>query len=575
MNTADNYWIRRSLSRRQMLRTSAGGGVAAAAVLAGVGCGDDNSTTGTATSQGGALPTPKSSTGSPIASKQPKSGGQLTMAYGSEPANISVFTASASIPTIFGFAFNRLTRVKTGPDQDPAAVVLEADLAQSLPEQPDELTYVYKLKPGIKFHDVAPVNGRELTAEDVKQAIDAYRSDTRSGFRGDNGAIESVEIPDATTIRIKTKQPHAPLLAVSSSGYGWRIFPKEQLAGDALKTTAIGTGPYILDSYQPNNKAEWRRNPTYFRNGLPYIDKLTFASIPQLPQQVAAFEAGSIAQLTQVDPTTAKPLQDKGARYIQSFVSFPGGYIAVNNTVPPFNDVRVRRALSMSLDRAAESRTFEGGVGKPDQIVPIGGYKDALPIEQLGDAAKYWQFNTAEAKKLLEAAGFPDGIETSIVWTPQYGTPYQGSIERALPELKAAGFKATAQSIQYADWIAGVYRPPFNFPGMLWGPYRTYPDIDPYVWYWLHPDPKEGISNQSRTSDPNLTALLEKQRRTMDPKARIAVVHDIQRLVADQQYYIGRTTGAAFTLWQPWLEGWAAPLGYDWNFIETAWDSRI
>jgi peptide/nickel transport system substrate-binding protein len=569
----DNYWSRKRLTRRTVVR-SAGATALGAGALAITGCGDDDDDGAQASPGGGGLPTPASNVSPSVAAKQPKRGGQVSMIM-AEPANISVFTASAGIPQHFGYAHNRLTRLKTGPGIDPADVTLEADLAEALPEQPDDLTYIYKIRSGIKFHDIAPANGREMTAEDVKFAIDGYRSDTRSGMRGDNSAIESVTVTSGNVVTVKTKQPHAPLLPISSSGYGWRIFPKEQLDGESLKTQPIGTGPYVMESYQPNSKAEWKRNPTYFRDGLPYLDRLTFLSIPQLPQQVAAFEAGTLVQLVQVDPTTAKPLQDKGAKFMQSFISFPGGYIAVNNTAPPFNDPRVRRALSMALDRQAEIRTFEGGVGKPDQIVPVGAYKDALPIDQLGESAKYWQFNTAESKKLLEAAGYPDGVETTVVWTPQYGASSQGALERALPEFRAAGFKLTAQSIQYADWIAGIYRPPFNFPGMMWGPYRTYPDIDPYIWYWLHPDPKEGISNQSRTNDPALTAMLEKQRRTLNKQERVGIVHDIQRLVADQQYYIGRTTGAAFTLWQPWIEGWTMTLGYDWNFIERAWDSRL
>lgn len=562
------YWTRRSLTRRRVL--AAGASLSGAAVIAAACGGGDDDVAGTT---GGA---PQSNVGGTPA-KTAKRGGSLVVRVVNDPPNWSPFTASTYTAAFANTVYSKLIRRKVAPEVDPADVVLEADLAAKLPEAPDPQTFVFTLRQGVKFQNIDPVNGRELTADDVKIAIDAYRSDSRSAMKADYTAVDSVEAVDRLTIKVKLKEPFVPLLGLSAGHYGWRIFPKELMGGDDLKSKAVGTGPFILENYQPSNRAAYRRNPDYFKSGLPYLDNLTLAVIPQDASAIAAFQAGQANVIGGIDCTSAQQVrsQKKDARFQQVYSAFPGGYIAVDTAKPPFSDVRVRRALSMAFNRKAESDALECGEGRPDQLIPTGAYKKALPIEQLGEAARYWQYNPAEAKKLLAESGFADGIEAPLHYTPQYGQSYMNSAERALSDFAAAGIKVKPAVVQYNEWIGAMYRPPFNFEGILWGPSRYYTDVDPYLWYWLHPDPKQGISNQSRVNDPSLLPLLEKQRRTLDEAERMKTVGEIQKIVADQQYYIGRTTGNAYAFWEPWLEGWAVNLGYDLPQAETAWDSRL
>jgi len=556
------------VSRRKILGAA---GAVGAMGLVGVGCGDDDDE-----DSAGQAGTPESRVSTPAA-KQPKRGGSLTMRVAADPPNWSVFTASALTVPFANLAYNKLIRLKSGAGVQPSDIILEPDLAQALPEIPDPTTLVFKLRPGVKFQNVAPVNGRPMTAEDVKLSIEAYRSDSRSAMKADNATIESVEIPDETTVRVKLKQPMAPLLALSAGHYGWRIIPKEMLDGDQLMTKAIGTGPYILESYQASNRAVYRRNPDYFVPEKPYLDQVTLAIVPELSSAMSAFQTGQVHTLGGVDCVNANQLrsQVKDSHYQQLLSAEPGGYIAMDTTKPPFSDVRVRRALSMAFNREAEIGALECGAGKPDQIIPTGAYGKVLPIEQLGDAQKYWKYDPAAAKALLTEAGFKDGFETTMVYTPQYGAAYQTSAERAIQDFAAVGIKVSPKSIQYNEWIGGLYRPPFGFEGILWGPRRYYTDVDPYIWYWLHPDKAQGISNQSRVNDPALVPLLEKQRQAFDEPARLETIGQVQKIVAEQQYYIGRTTGNAYSFWAAWLEGWGSTLGYDLPQVESAWDGRL
>ena len=569
-----NYW-KRAASQQVSRRSVVGGAAALGAVgLIGAGCGGDDSAGQNSSSNSNR--TPESRIGTPT-TKKPKQGGALVIRVATDPPNWSVFTASANTAPFANLAYNKLIRMKSGAGVEPGEVTLEADLASALPENPDPLTLLFKLRPGVRFQNVAPVNGREMTAEDVKTAIDLYRSDTRSAMRADNAVIDAVDAVDATTVRVRLKQPSVPILGISGGHYGWRIFPKELLEGDLLQSKAIGTGPYIVDSYVPSSKASYRRNPDYFRPGQPYFDKVTLAIVPEASSAIASFQTSQVDVLGAVDCINSEQLraQRKDAKFQQLLSADPGGYIAMDTTKPPFSDVRVRRALSMAFNRKAESDALECGAGKPDQLIPTGAYDKAVPISQLGDAAKYWQYNPTEAKRLLAEAGFADGFETPMVYTPQYGANYQSSAERAIADFAAVGIKVKPQSIQYNEWIGSLYRPPFKFEGILWGPRRYYTDVDPYIWYWLHPDPKQGISNQSRINDPALLPLLEKQRGQFVEKERLQTIGEIQKIVAEQQYYIGRTTGNAYSFWAPWLEGWGSTLAYDLPQVESAWDGRL
>ncbi|GMV84965.1 MAG: hypothetical protein AMXMBFR80_08220 [Dehalococcoidia bacterium] len=577
MNNVDNYWTRRKagVSRRQLLGAA---GAFGAVALVGAGCGDDDDDDDSApeSQDTPSQRTPESQVSTPSA-KQPKRGGSLTMRVAADPPNWSVFTASALTVPFANLAYNKLIRLKAGAGVDPSEITLEPDLAQELPELPDPTTLVFTLRPGVKFQNVAPVNGRLMTAEDVKLSIDAYRSDTRSAMKADNATIESVEVVNETTVRVKLKRPMVPLLALSAGHYGWRIIPKEMLEGDQLMTKAIGTGPYIVDSYEASSRGVFRRNPDYFKPDKPYFDKVTLAIIPELASAISAFQTGQIDTLGAVDCTNAEQLrsQKKDAQFQQLLSAEPGGYIAMDTTKPPFSDVRVRRAISMAFNRDAEIAALECGGGKPDQLIPTGAYGKALPIDKLGDASKYWNFDPAAAKALLAEAGFADGFETSMVYTPQYGAAYQSSAERAIQDFAAVGIKVNPKAIQYNEWIGGLYRPPFGFDGILWGPRRYYTDVDPYLWYWLHPDRTQGISNQSRVNDQSIVPLLEKQRETFDEPARLEIIGQIQKIVAEQQYYVGRTTGNSYSFWSPWIEGWGTTLGYDLPQVESSWDGRL
>src|SRR5215468_8877436 len=182
-------------------------------------------------------------------------------------------------------AYNGL--VKFTPD----GTTIVSDLAESW-QQTDDLTYVFQLRKGVRFHDVPPVKDRELTSEDVKYSIERQMTDQPGKFQHAYfflGKLASIETPDKFTIVFKTKEPYAPFLNYIASP--WTVIvPREVVEkyGD-LQRHAIGTGPFIMQEYRRDQEAVFTKNPSYFKKGLPYVDEVRIQYVIDPTAATAAF----------------------------------------------------------------------------------------------------------------------------------------------------------------------------------------------------------------------------------------------------------------------------------------------
>lgn len=528
----------RAISRRSLLRASAAG-VAGLAGAALVGCGGGGRP---AEPQPGAAGSATAAGGSPAASK-PRRGGVLKTAVLADPPGWSVFQAAGSTAAMNSFAYDKVVGVATGPGRASNSAEIIPVLATALPEQPDSQTYVFKIREGVKFQNVAPLNGRPMTVEDVKYALDTLRK--HPSFTSDYAPIDSVTTPDARTVVVKTSSPYAPLLSYLGVGnYGtWRVFPKEIIDSKLTESVSIGTGPYLRAEWAQGSKTVFKRNPDYWnKDSGAYPDEIHFLVIPDATTQAAAFATKQIDILP--DGLTCVQVADVKKQVGDKVVTQPSpkglsGH-AFNTTQPPFNDVRVRRAMALAFNHEADSRANFCGAAEVTPFLP---QAEALKVSEIPDQANYVKHDIKQAKDLLTAAGFRDGFKTEIAWTPQYqsGWPYSDSLQRYVGDLKEIGVEAKPVTFEYAVWIAQIYRPPFNFPGMLWSSTRYYGDPDPYVYYWLHP---KGITNQSRVNDPAVTALVEKQRTQVNPKERWETLREIQKTEAKNLWYMRPSFGS-------------------------------
>src|SRR6058998_3236423 len=198
--------------------------------------------------------------------------------------------------TTLSFVYSKLLRHKVGPGVAPGSFSVEPDLAERW-EQPDDTTYVFHLRKGVRWHNKPPVNGRELVAEDVKFTFDRFLTEPGNPERQLLEAVDRVEVVDRYTVKFCLKEPFVWLLNILASAICmWIIAPEVvEHYGDLKKVeTAIGTGPFLLERYEPNVKIVFRRNPGYFRQGLPYVDGVEWLILDDESTALAMYRTGQL-----------------------------------------------------------------------------------------------------------------------------------------------------------------------------------------------------------------------------------------------------------------------------------------
>src|SRR5919198_1177261 len=295
------------------------------------------------------------------AEAEPPERGGIVRVRGRDPVHFDPhLTRNARTHTALSFVYSKLLRHKVGADVRPGTFIIESDLAERW-ESPDDTTYLFYLRQGIRWHNKPPVNGRELVAEDVKFSFDRFLTVEGNPERQLLESVDRVEVVDRYTVKFLLKEPFVWLLDVLANAMCvWIVAPEvAKQYGDFKKVeTAIGTGPFLLESYEPNVKTVFKRNPDYFRQGLPYIDGVEWLVVPDESTGLAMYRTGQLDtgpggnwSVRQEDLEALKKSHPH-LRY-QDMLAINSTTIWMRTDHPPFNDVRVRRAISQAIDRQA------------------------------------------------------------------------------------------------------------------------------------------------------------------------------------------------------------------------------
>src|SRR5262249_48140230 len=318
-----------------------------------------------------------------------------------------------------GLTSNRLLRhVLSDEATGYNDLTLKGDLAESWQGSPDQRVWTFTLRRGVKWQNVPPVKGRELTAADVKYCFEQYAKEGVQTFTFQE--IEAMETPDSHTLRVHLKTPNA-LFPQNVAEPVAIIFAHEVLEEDGdLKKRLIGTGPYILKEHTRKVRVVLQRNPDYFETGRPYVDEYVILSTPDSATRTAAFRTGqSDFHLVQSPSEVEAVHKTNAGALVQALTpSITPFGLTLAQDRPPFNDVRIRRALSMAIDRQKQVDTVFEGHGLLTAGVPWIYYQDAKPTAK--DLGTWWQYRPAEAKKLLAEAGHPNGFETTLFYYEYY-----------------------------------------------------------------------------------------------------------------------------------------------------------
>jgi peptide/nickel transport system substrate-binding protein len=527
---------RQSIKRRDFLKRTGWGSVGVTGLIIGV-------------SRSRALAHPPSPYPSwmPPSDKPPKRGGILTRVTATDPPVLDPrLTNSVGLFQMATLTYNRLLRYPfTDEAKDNKELTLKGDLAESWEGSADFKTWTFKLRQGVKWHNVPPLKGRELVAEDVKYAYEAYAKEGVQSFTFQE--IDGMETPDKYTLRIHLKTPNT-MFPQNVAEPVTVIFPREVLEEDGdLKKRLIGTGPFILRENERKVRAVLVRNPDYFDKGYPYIDEYRILSTPDAATRRAAFRTG------QSDWVDARSLSDVDAvlktnpkAVVQENTTlFTGLGLALSQDKPPFNDVRVRRAMSMAIDRQKHVDTIYEGHGILGWGVPYIYWQDELPTA--ADLGPYWQYRPEDAKKLLAEAGFPNGFETTLFYY-EYFSQLTSQIQLVQQDLKRnLNIELNIAKLDYTTYF-GRYAEG-KWEGTVWGFQTGYAiSLDERTYQYMH---SKSPKNYFRVNDPVIDELCTQLRQTPDRAEQRALTRKVVAREHDQVLRMWMPGDNGFSLWQP------------------------
>ena len=530
------------VTRREFLERTTWGGVGAAAFVA------------------GARPGRASAAASPYpdwiaaSTKPPKRGGTLTRASAWDPPVIDPrLTQSVGLFQFVGLTSNRLVRYVFADEAANASdLTLKGDLAESWTASPDHRVWTFKLRQGVKWHNLAPVNGREFVAEDVKYCFEQYAKEGVQSFTFQE--IEATETPDKYTVRVHLKTPNvffpqnlAEPVAV--------MFAREVLEQDGdLKKRLIGTGPYTLKEHTRKVRVVLQRNPDYYDKGRPYFDEYVILSTPDAATRQAAFRTGQANFIHVTSPSEADIIRKTNPdTVVQSFHNTLAPFgLALAQDRPPFNDVRVRRALAMAIDRQKMVDTVLEGHGIIGWGVPYIYYQDTPPAAK--DFGPWWQYRPAEAKKLLAEAGHAKGFETTLFYY-EYFPQMTSEVQLVQQDLKKnLNIDVKITKLDYTTYYGRYVDNKWD--GLSWGFQSGHAiGVDERTYQYLH---SKSTKNFFRVNDPVIDELTTKLRRTPDRAEQRAITKKIVDREFDQVLRLWMPYDNGFLLYQPTIRNAAA-----------------
>jgi peptide/nickel transport system substrate-binding protein len=378
-----------------------------------------------------------------------------------------------------------------------SAYNVQPDLAERWESSPDFKTWVFHLRPGVKFS-----NGRVLDAED---AVASYRRvmDPANGSvaRVNFAIVDTIAAVDSTTVQFTLKIPYSSFPAVLG-GNGTQITPRDMVG--SLSTQPVGTGPFILTSFKTGDRVELRRNPAYFVAGEPKLDGVTISVIPETASAIAALIAGDIDLAYNIPGEAEDQLKDSKIARVDRIANGKWLALVMRNDTPPFNDVRVRRALVTLLDKEelADLATLGHGVATHTSIPPSSPYYDTTrPIPKPDPAA---------ARQMLVEAGVHLPLALTV-WVPAGNTIFERLALGIRDEARKADVNIeirSAPSDKFFGEIEG--KEPLTITSIIG---RPTPDTMLYAWFHSTGSWNLGLW---KYHDASVDTLLDQARLTSD-----------------------------------------------------------
>ncbi|MBP1806312.1 ABC transporter substrate-binding protein [Rubellimicrobium aerolatum] len=507
-------------------------------------------------------------------------GGTITVTYKDDVATLD--------PAI-GYDWQNWSMIKSLfdglMDYVPGTTDLRPGLAERYEISEDGLTYTFHLRPGVTFH-----NGREMTAEDVAYSLnrvtDPATQSPGAGFfgmiegfdarmAGEAETLSGVTAVDPLTVQVRLSRPDATFLHVMALNFA-SVVPQEAVAaaGEDFGRQPVGTGAYRLAEWTLGQRLVFEKNPDYWREGIPYLDAITFEVGQEPVVALLRLQNGEVdvpgdgIPPAKFQEVMADP--EQAARVVQGG-QLHTGYITMNVTQPPFDNVDVRRAVNMAINKDRITQIINGRAVPANQPLP-----PTMPGYTEGHEG--YAFDPEGAKALLAQAGVPDGFETELY---VMNTDPNPRIAQAIQQdLAAVGIDASIQSLAQANVIeaGGAGTAPMIWSGgMAW--IADFPDPANFYYPILGcAGAVEGGWNWSKYCNEELDAMATQADSLSDPAMagdRLQMWSDIYMKVMEDAAWAPVFNEERYTMKSPRMGGADAlyvdpvsiPVNYDYVYV--------
>lgn len=442
--------------------------------------------------------------------------------------------------------------------QRDAQMNLVPDLAESW-KTPDPQTYIFHLRQSVKFHD-----GRALTSADVKFTLDSIREGAlQTPKRGAFRLVDSVKTPDDSTVIVHLSEPYSSFM-YNLTRLAIGIVPDG--SGTAFASDPVGTGPFRFVGMTEDEDVVLERNPNYFGK-VPKIDRVRFRIVPQAIVRALELRKGTadIGGVNSLTPDMVIALAKQSSLRVEESSGTQLAYVAFNFDDPILSHREVRQALAYATDRESIVHYLLRGKARPaDSLLPPNNWAYD------GDVKQY-PYDAAQAERLLDAAGFkrgPDGIRFHLTLKTSNEESARLLGEVLASQWKRVGVALDLRSLEEATFYSDISRGTFQLYTLRWTGYTNQdPDIFDYVYNSKRIPPLG--ANRGRYHDPELDALLDRQRAEMDRSKRKAILSKIQELVAEDEPYIDLWYTDDVCVYQTRVTGIVIPPGGDYNFLDN------
>jgi peptide/nickel transport system substrate-binding protein len=507
------------------------------------------------------------------AQDRPRSGGELVYVVPSEPPSYDAHQEE-TFGLIHPTAPHYSTLLRVDP-VDKTGTKPVGDIAESWTISKDQLTYTFKIRKGVKFHD-----GSELTSKDVKASYDKILhppAGVKSLRKEAYSAIASVDAPDPNTFVVKLKYPEASMLLNLASPWNW-IYKADILAKDPhwYEKNVMGTGPFKFVEHVRGSHWVGKKNPDYWDKGKPYLDGFRAIFISNSAAQVAAVRGErAMIQFRSFSPPERDSLvQALGSKItVQESPWDCANLVAMHHDKKPFDDKRVRRALTLALDRYEGSKALSKITLVKDVAgIQVPGTPYATPPAELEKLAGYGHDiakSRAEARRLLKEAGVPEGFAFTFK-NRGIPHPYEHLGIWLIDQWRQIGLNVKMEMIEASAYHPMLKRGDFDVAMDFQCGFIVEPDLD-LPRFLSHSD-----ANYGKHKDTVIDDLYSRQGRATDPEERKKILRQLEKRLLDEEVHVFYTLQ-----WHrivPHLSkvrGWTiTPSHYLNNQLDTVWLSE-